>query len=390
MKQKSLILLTLSLLPASALADMAPPPPQNAAVSAGALMGARTQAEYNQIASESGSGAFAQGADNGSGRFVLPTSPGAQTGAPPSPAFASLGHIPNAPQKPVDTAGRMPAPMPPAAPGSVPYTPPAQVTPPPLSASPYTIHQAAMNTGAATSDMPPHMSFKQAEIGSIPVSTTEIRIQPGKTYAVHVSGVTPNLFETPFQHPKVLTDSHAYVKSFTHGSEIILSVTPSFPEGAYITGRNPHDPVASVTLIPGKTPAKLYRLDFPGFVPEKAPAIVDHGAYASVMANLMRDAVLHQVPENYRQSRKVPDLQTPIPISWTRQTRWVGGRYQILSYRLENNLHQKIHLVENEFYRKGVLGVAFYPHHTLYPGESTTLYLIASLPASHRGLGAVW
>ncbi|MDD2750600.1 MAG: type-F conjugative transfer system secretin TraK [Acidithiobacillus sp.] len=382
------ILCALSLLPASAMAGVVPPPPQDSnPIAQGALMGARTSAEYNQVAN--GSGAFAQGADNGSGRFVFPSSPNKTSGSP-SPAFASLGHIPDAPKQPDIKGGRMPAPMPPLAPGSAPYTPPSQVTPPPLPASRSTVQQAASNDDGAMSDAPPHMSFKAATIGSVPVSTTDIRIQTGETYAVHVSGVTPNLFTTPFAHPKIMTDSDDYVKSFTHGSNIIVSVTPSFPEGVYITGRNPNDPVASITLIPKKIPARNYKLTFPGFVPAKAPRIADHSAYASVMVSLMRDAVLNRAPENYRQSRRIPDLMTPVPISWTGLDHWIGGRYQIESYRLTNNLHQKIDLVENEFYRKGILSVAFYPHHKLYPGESTRLYLVAKLPASHRGLGAVW
>jgi TraK protein. len=382
------ILCALSLLPASAVAGVLPPPPQNSNPEAqGALMGARTSAEYNQVAN--GSGAFAQGANNGSGRFALPASPDATSNAP-SPAFASLGHVPGAPKQPDIQGGRMPAPMPPRAPGSAPYTPPSQVTPPPLSASRYAVQQAAMNNGGALSDAPPHMSFKAASVGSVPVSSMDIQVQTGKTYAVQVSGVTPNLFMTPFAHPKIMTDSTAYVKSFYHGSSIIVSVTPSFPEGVYITGRNPNDPVVSVTLIPKKVPARTYKLTIPGFVPAKAPRIADHNAYASVMVALMRDAVLNRVPENYRQSRRIADLSTPIPISWVGIDHWIGGRYQIESYRLTNNLHQKIDLVENEFYHKGILSVAFYPHHKLYPGESTRLYLVASLPASHRGLGAVW
>ncbi len=382
------ILCALTLWPATTLAGvMAPPPPTDTTLTQGASLGQQGATEYRQASL--GSTAFAQGANNGSGRFVMPSSPDRTSDLQQSPAFASLGHIPTPPSQPDLTGGRMTAPMPPRAPGSAPYRPSATVTPPPVGASPHTIHSAAMNTYGA-SNIPPHMSFKAARIGSIPVSTTDIRILPGKTYAVEVSGVTPNLFVTPFAHPKVIAGSSQYAKPFKHGSDVIIGVTPSFPEGVYITGKNPNDPVASLTLIPKNTPAKNYKLNFPGFVPRRAPKIPDHSAYASVMVNLMRDAVLDQVPGNYRQSRRIPDLVSPTPLSWIGLSHWIGGRYQIVSYKLTDNVHQAVDLVENDFYQKGVLSVAFYPHHKLYPGESTQLYLVEMLPASHRGLGAVW
>ena len=382
------ILCTLALWPVATLAGvMAPPPPTDTALTQGASLGQQGATEYQQASA--GSAAFAQGANNGSGRFVMPSSPDRTSVLQQSPAFASLGHIPAAPSQPDLTGGRMPAPMPPSAPGSAPYMPPATVTPPPVGANPHTIRSAAMNTYGA-SNIPPHMSFKAARIGSIPVSTTDIRVDPGKTYAVIVSGVTPNLFVTPFAHPKIIAGSSQYAKPFKHGSDVIIGVTPSFPEGVYITGENPDDPVASLTLIPKNTPAKNYKLVFPGFVPRRAPKIPDRSAYASVMVSLMRDAVLHQVPENYRQSRRIPNLVSPTPLSWTGLSHWIGGRYQIVSYKLTDNVHQAVNLIENDFYQKGVLSVAFYPHHKLYPGESTQLYLVEALPASHRGLGAVW
>ena len=390
MTRRYWILCAMTLWPVTTLAGvMAPPPPvENGGVIAqGANLGIQGNAEYDQA--RDGSAAFAQGANNGSGRFVMPSAPDRASVLQQSPAFASLGHIPAAPNQPDLTGGRMPAPMPPSAPGSAPYMPPATVTPPPAGANPYTIHSAAMNTYGA-SNVPPHMTFSAARIGSIPVSTTDIRILPGKTYAIDVSGVTPNLFVTPFAHPKVIAGSSQYAKPFKHGSDVIIGVTPSFPEGVYITGENPSDPVASLTLIPKNSPAKNYRLVFPGFVPRRAPKMPNHSAYASVMVDLLRDAVLNQVPEDYRQSRRIPPLATPGPVSWSALHRWIGNRYQIVSYRLANNITQAVSLTENDFYRKGVLSVALYPHHKLYPGEATTLYIVEAVPASHRGLGAVW
>ncbi|MBU2766070.1 conjugal transfer protein TraK [Acidithiobacillus ferrivorans] len=388
MMRRYWILCALALWPVTTLAGvMAPPPPTDSALTQGASLGQQGAAEYQQASA--GSAAFAQGANNGSGRFVMPSSPDRTSNLQQSPAFASLGHIPAAPSQPELTGGRMPAPMPPSAPGSAPYMPTATVTPPPAGANPYTIHSAAMNTYGA-SNIPPHMSFKAARIGSIPVSTTDIRIVAGSTYAVPVSGVTPNLFATPFAHPRIIVGNKQYAQHFQHGSDAIISVTPSFPVGVYITGENSSDPVASLTLIPKNSPAKNYRLVFPGFVPKRAPRMPYHSAYASVMVNLIRDAVLDQVPDNYRQSRRIPDLVSPDPLSWSGLHHWIGGHYQIVSYKLTNHVHQAVDLAENDFYQKGVLSVAFYPHHKLYPGESTQLYLVEALPASHRGLGAVW
>lgn len=383
--KKYLVIAVLATIPALAWAGVVPPPPgQNASQSAldsGAVMGQQTQAEYNQFA---GQKAFAQGANNGSGQFHLPTSP-VSGAAPVSPAFRGVGSIPeNAPPPPTSAAfDARPAAGTPAQ--TLPYTPP------PAGSPPEQIHQAAMNTaGYSSADAVPHMSFAQARKDSTPVMGKTIRVENGVTYGVPVSGVAPNLFVTPFRHPQVIVGNTRYAKRFTHGRDIFIGSTLSFPVGIYVTGRNPDDPVVSLTLIPGKTPAKIYHLVFPGFVPDQAPAVPDHSAYASQMVALMRDAVMNQVPEDYRQSHRIPPLTVAIPLSWSGLKRWMGNHHQILEYRITNDLKQKITLTENDFYSKGVEAVSLYSHHLLYPGESTELYLVESLPPSSHGLGDVW
>ncbi|PKY11832.1 hypothetical protein B1757_02405 [Acidithiobacillus marinus] len=389
--KKYLVAAVLSAIPVIAWAGVVPPPPgqgaPQSALDSGAVMGKKTQAEYNEFV---GQKAFAQGADNGSGQFHLPTSP--VSGANPvSPAFRGVGRIPeNAPPPPTsaafdahpavtaNAAAHMPA-------QNVPYTPP------PAGATPTQIHQAAMNTaGYSSAGEVPHMSFAQARKDSTPVTGKTIRVENGVTYGVPVSGVAPNLFVTPFHHPQVIVGNTRYAKRFTHGRDIFIGSTISFPVGIYITGENPEDPVVSLTLIPGKTPAKIYHLVFPGFVPNQAPSVPDHSAYASQMVALMRDVVMNQVPEDYRQSHRITPLNVAIPLSWAGEKRWVGNHDQILEYRIQNNLSRKVTLTENDFYSRGVEAVSLYPHHLLYPGESTRLYMVETLPPSRHGLGDVW
>lgn len=383
--------------PAWAMADVPPPPgtvpPQTrSALDSGAVMGSQTQREFDQF---SGQGAFAQAADRDSGQYHLPSSP-VDTHTPVSPAFASMGRIPdsapppptspNFGRAPVATTGNpatnLPANYPPQTPGSF--------VPPPTGAPTSQIHAAALNTSGYSYGAPPHMSFAKARADSVPVTGTTIRVSPGITYGVTVSGVAPNLFATPFNDPKLIVGDRTYARRFTHGHDIFIGATPSFPVGVYITGSNPEDPVVSLTLIPEKIPAKIYRLQFPGFVPHRAPVIPDRDAYASRMVDLMRDAVLDQIPGSYRASRRIPPLKAIIPLEWQAKSAWLGSNYEIVSYLITDHLHQPVTLAENSFYTKGVLAVSLYPHHKLYPGESTMLYLVETLPASKEGLGAIW
>lgn len=393
--KKVLVLAILATCPALAWAGVVPPPPgQNlpdSAVDAGAVMGQHTQAEYDRF---SGQKAFAQGANDGSGQFHLPTSP-IRGAAPVSPAFKGVGRIPEeAPPPPTSTHFDQVSQQPsPAVPGQPPVAYPHNgYAPPPSGASPEQIHQAAMNINGYSIDsgMVPHMSFAQAKKDSTPVVGKTIRVQNGVTYGVRVSGVSPNLFITPFKDPQIIVGSTRYAKRIRHGRDLIISSTLSFPVGVYITGKNPHDPVVSLTLIPSKRPAKTYHLVIPGFVPAQAPTVPEHSAYSSQMVALMRDAVMKQVPEDYRQSHRIPPLAAAIPLSWAAQMRWVGNHHQIAEYRITNHLNQKVTLAENDFYSKGVLAVSLYPHHLLYPGESTKLFLIETLQPSKHGLGAIW
>lgn len=391
--KKVLVLAVLATCPTLAWAGVVPPPPgqtPESAMDAGAVMGQHTQSRLNQF---SGQEAFAQGANNGSGQFHLPTSP-IHGAAPVSPAFRGEGRIPeSAPPPPTSSHFNQASRGQPVIPGNPPATYPHNgYAPPPSGANPEQIHQAAMNVNGYSIDsgMVPHMSFAQAKKDSTPVVGKTIRVQNGVTYGVPVSGVSPNLFITPFRDPQIIVGSTRYAKRIRHGRDLIISSTLSFPVSVYITGKNPHDPVVSLTLIPSKRPAKTYHLVIPGFVPAQAPTAPEHSSHASQMVALMRDAVMKQVPEDYRQSHRIPPLAAAIPLSWSARMRWVGNHHQIVEYRITNHLKNKVTLTENDFYTKGVLAVSLYPHHLLYPGESTKLFLIETLPPSKHGLGAVW
>ena len=378
--------------PAMSLANVPPPPgsnPTNEALDAGAIMGKNTQAEFDQF---SGQNAFAQGAADTADRYNLPSSP--LSHAPAAAPFASIGSIPgdNVPPPPTSAAFDSTAPKPATPAGRMPssFPPSGGYVPPPAGAPASTIHAAAMNTEGFTYGAPPHMSFAKARADSVPVTGTRIRVVPGITYGVTVSGVAPNLFATPFAHPRLIVGNRSFARRFTHGHDIFIGATPSFPVGVYITGANPEDPVVSLTLIPAKIPARNYRLIFPGFVPHRAPIVPDRSSYTSRMVDLVRDAVLNEMPENYRSSRNIPPLAAVLPLSWTATANWVGYHYRIVQYRITNHLGNPVTLAENDLYTKGVLAVSLYPHHRLYPGESTTAYLVETLPPSKHGLGAVW
>lgn len=340
---------------------------------------------------------------------AFPTSP---VPMPPSPGFKNLGTIPAAPMGHAPTGTAMPVDtgMPPdslstahanATPGSVPAAPyngtgrlPAafpsgHYVPPPSGASPQMISGYADNMDGMAE--PPHMSRAEALKDGVLVRQQDIRVRSGKTYSIMVSGVAPNQIETPFRHPEMIVTNRKLATPIVHGQNLLVSTSPAFPVGVYVTGKNPHDPMISLTLIPEKTPPKNYRLIIPGFIPSVAPVMGDAGSgYAGKMVHLMRDAALRQVPQSFRQSHKV----RPLPgaggaLSWHWEFSWVGSRYRISAYSIENTLGRPVNLMETSFYEKNVVAASIYPNHHLYPGEATQVFVITQLTATHSGLGGV-
>ena len=372
--------------------------------------------------------AFVQGAQ--------PAFPSSPVPMPPSPAFRSLGTIPAAPgmpgaSTPVGTAlpvrvgtppdtmppepslppqgampGRMapatpqPFPAPGQTPGAVPAAPYAgngrlpasfpsgHYAPPPAGASPQMISGYAENMDGMAE--PPHMSVQAAMKDGTLVRQHTIRVRSGKTYSILVSGVAPNLIVTPFNHPEMIVTNRKLATPVVHGRDLLVNTSPAFPVGVYVTGKNPHDPMISLTLIPEKTPPKNYKLVLPGFIPAIAPTTGNAHNYAGRMVHLMRDAALQKVPENYRQSHK--ELALPGAggaMSWNWEFSWVGSRYRITGYRLKNTLGRAVNLMETNFYAKGVTAASIYPNHHLYPGESTQVFVITRLTTAHGSLGGV-
>ena len=296
-------------------------------------------------------------------------------GLPPQ----SFGHTPAAvPATGYAGAGRLPAPL-----------PSGGFVPPPAGASPQMISGYANNMDGE--EEPPHMSMSAALKDGTMVRQQNIRVHSGKTYSIIVSGVAPNLIETPFRHPEMLVTNSKLATPIVHGQNLVVSTTPAFPVGVYVTGKNPHDPMISLTMIPKKIPPKNYRLIIPGFIPSVAPTVTNQGSgYAQRMVHLMRDAALKQVPENYRQSHK--RLALPGPggaFSWAWEFSWVGNRYRVTAYSLENTLGKPVNLMETNFYAPGVLSASIYPHHHLYPDEKTQVFVITKLTAAHGTLGGV-
>jgi hypothetical protein len=162
-------------------------------------MGQHTQSEYNRFSGQSGQNAFAQGANEGSGQFHLPTSP-ISGAAPVSPAFKGVGRIPEAAPPPPTSPqfDQVRQQTEPTVPGKPPVTYPYNgYAPPPSGANPQQIHQAAMNVNGYSIDggMVPHMSFAQAKKDSTPVVGKTIRVQNGVTYGgARVRSVAESLY----------------------------------------------------------------------------------------------------------------------------------------------------------------------------------------------------
>jgi conjugal transfer pilus assembly protein TraK len=352
------------------------------------------------FAAPAGQNPFDSGAQAQSSAYGFPQEPvpGAST-MPPSPAFSSLGTVPP-PQRPDIPTSPTSAPNPPAPPrfqtklrhpvppplpqknggqGRLPtYMPPAQaITPPPVLGE--------------TTVAPPHLTAKQAEVGTQRVLSQTIEVHPNQTYSVTLSGLAPNVVETPFANPRLITTQPDLIKSIPHGHAIVLAIAPETPVGAYITGANPNDPLIAFSFIPKKVAPRNYRLEIPGFVDNRAPEAPAGKSYQERIVAVMRDAVSDRVPDGWMQTRrKLPILSAPVPLDISPVQMWTGNRWRLVEYRLTNQTTSNISLVENDFYQKGILAVSFYPYRKILPNGQTNVFILENAPESKRGLGAVW
>jgi conjugal transfer pilus assembly protein TraK len=231
--------------------------------------------------------------------------------------------------------------------------------------------------------------------GTTAVSGSRIEATPGDTrvFLIKVSGTAPNLIQSPFENPRVLTTSNTSVQFKAHGRNIVVSVTQAGPVGIYITGSHAGDPMIGLVLDPSPIPPRSYILDIAGYVPASgSKAAQSSESYVQSAVGLMRDVVAGHVPSSFSQvgQDRLPTDQmfTGVRLHPVRQ--YVAPGQSILVLDAKNENVHPTRLVENDFYSKGVKAVVIDGPHNLEPGQSTKVYILSAQGQPESALLGVW
>jgi conjugal transfer pilus assembly protein TraK len=233
--------------------------------------------------------------------------------------------------------------------------------------------------------------------GTVAVSGSRVETRAGDTkiYLLKVSGTAPNLIQSPFAHPRLMTTSTTSVQFKAHGRNLVLSVTQAGPVGVYITGQSPGDPLIGLVLDPSPIPPRSYVLDVAGYNPQQEGSpgqASEKGAYVQTVVGLMREVVTGNIPGDFTQTGedRLPGDQMFMGVRLHPVKQYVSPTQSVLELLAKNENTTPARLVENDFYAKGVTAVVIDPVHELKPGEVTHIYVLTSKGEKESALLGVW
>ncbi len=281
-------------------------------------------------------------------------------------------------------------------------TTPSKALPPPLSPD-VVYHNRALsshlpsvpaNFPAAPAPQMDELSAKDLT-GPNLVHTTgaEVYVGPHSTanIVLPVSGFSPNMLSTPFHHPFLFTAQSKKILQFSViGSKVIVSITPSFPVGAILTGKQPGDPAVTLTLLPKKIPARVYRIHIAGWHPNPAhhSSELSNSSRNQHLLSVMDAAARDQIPQGYSRVNRLPAIQVIGQNRYTPTIRYDSSGHSLTIYRITNTSSNPEQLVESDFYHPGVVAVAFWPSGKLFGHGTTKLFLISRLAhPAHSAIG---
>lgn len=234
--------------------------------------------------------------------------------------------------------------------------------------------------------------------GTVPVSGSRVETHAGDTqiYLLKVSGTAPNLIQSPFAHPRLMTTSSTSVQFKAHGRNLVLSVTQAGPVGVYITGQSDGDPLIGLVLDPSPIPPRSYVLDVAGYTPtnehQKEEDGSAMGSHVQTVVALMKEVVEGRIPSNFTQTgaNRLPVDQMFMGVRLHPVKQYASPTQTILEMAAKNENTAPARLVENDFYSKGVTAVVIDPVHDLKPGEVTHVYVLTSKGQADSALLGVW
>jgi len=325
-----------------------------------------------------------------SGYFAPPTPPSSSSGQgakgvqdvpPPLPSA-----VPGA-----DATGFVSAPTPPSAPAdrsSKSVRKPATPLPPPLPASAVASNARISASAPSLSYTAPTPTLPDMSLAAIRkfahlAPSHQVVLSPTATgnIALRVSGYAPNMLVTPFHHPvavsTALAKQHHLFTSSPYGSRLIFTLSPHYPVGVIVTGRNPADPAYTFTLVPKDIPGRTYVLHIPHWHPTPpVSAEVSTSQRDRGLTDIMVAAAEQRVPSGFSRSSRLPAVRFFEDTRLTPIARYTSLRYALTEYTVTNLSPHQVRLDPAQLYRRGVLAVAFYPSNRMYGHGQTRLFLI--------------
>lgn len=265
-----------------------------------------------------------------------------------------------------------------AGPATKPVTKPVKTAPQPVVPPP-------------SSSPSPQQALPLPGVGTMPGAPDMFRpnvVQVGndRNAVVNVSKTFPNRFVTPFANPRGKGDDDLDIQ--TMGQNVFVTFKKENGEGAraiFLTGQNPSDPVAVITLVPQDIPAQTVTLQFDApktAFAERPEANPGTETYTESVRYVFRQLALGRIPEGYAAASLPRAVGGFNGLTVTPVKRLAGQNNDIYTYRVD--ALRSIELQESMFYGEGVKAVAFFPQALLDPGQSTMVYVMATKKGEGR------
>jgi hypothetical protein len=221
---------------------------------------------------------------------------------------------------------------------------------------------------------------------TIQVQKGEFTAEVGKTYRLEASTAAPNLIISPFEEPKLLTSSQDALRFVAHGRNLVVTVSAGGPVGAYITGKNPDDPLVAVVFEPKPVPPRNYTMNVDGVIVKKKSATDSKGGrktassavrgsaaeHTQRVVGLVQQVLMEKVPDGFGEvpTKSWPEARSQDGIVAQPIALLSSGEETITTLLVTNTSDRVVQLEENDFYGPGVEAVALTPHREIGPGEA--------------------
>lgn len=202
-----------------------------------------------------------------------------------------------------------------------------------------------------------------------------VRTNGDGTEIVLISSKFPNRIATPFDHPRVIDQSHVDYR--IDGSNIYLVAKNNDPAAIFVTGGGRNDPVVSLTLMPKDIPSQVITLQV-DIGQSSTRKVAKNSSYEDKLLALMRTVTLGKIPEGFSEGM-MPTIvakHNEAGLTITPVVRYSGSSLDIYKYKVEDD-QATVELSETSFYQKGVRAVSVFPNVVLHKGEFTYVFVIA-------------